>query len=128
MDKRTNMLQFDFNIEGTISLSCDRCTSIFKQPISIDERLIVKLTGDEVDTTDDVVYFPQDTNEIDVGQFIYEFIMLDLPLIPTCDDAGIEGQECDQETIERINKLDITNKENKNDPRWDALKNLNLKS
>ena len=127
-DKADHMLQLHFNIEGTLNLSCDRCTSDFKQPIWIEESLIIKLSGDDVDTTDEIVFLPLDTSELDLKQFIYEFVVLNLPMIPICDEAGIEDQSCDQDTIEKINKLNIANKDQKEDPRWDALKNLNLKS
>ncbi|MFT6849800.1 MAG: hypothetical protein ACJATA_000604 [Sphingobacteriales bacterium] len=127
-EKADHMLQLHFDFDGTVTLNCDRCTSEFKQPIWIEESLIIKLSGPEEDTTDEIIFLPQDSSEIELKQFIYEFVVLSLPMIPNCEDAGIDGQSCDKDTIEEINKLNIANKDQKQDPRWDALKNLNLKS
>ena len=74
---------------------------------------------------DDVIMIHKDDHEIDVGQFMYEFIILALPYqrIHPNDDNGVPA--CNPEMIRKL-EAHRGNRKQKDqmDPRWDALKGI----
>ena len=77
--KTSGIYQLDFHIDGVVIVTCDRCLDEMEQPVESFESLKVKL-GDEFSEIDDIVVVPEDDGFINVAWFIYEFIILNLPL------------------------------------------------
>ena len=127
LDKQETMLILLFSINGEIYLNCDVCLANYPSAISIEERQIVKFTGDEhlEDDTEEIIMLSRNEFEIDVSSLIYEFINLAVPYISRCGDEG-NTEWCDKEMIRKLNELSGSNKEESNtdDPRWEALKNI----
>ena len=128
MDKQETLLILLFTISGDIHLSCDVCLADYPSAINIEERQIVKFTGDEnlEDDTEEIVMLSRNEFEVDVSGLIYEYINLAVPYISRCDDEG-NTEWCDKEMIRKLNELSGENKEENNstdDPRWEALKNI----
>ena len=64
--------------------------------------------------------------ELDVSQFIYEYINLQVPMRNVHDEEE-NGQTCDPETLKELEKHKINHDETPaTDPRWDGLKGINL--
>ena len=124
--KQSSMLILEFHILGTVKVMCDRCTDIFDLPIESNERLIIKIGGDDIGDNDDVISIPTSEYEINLAQYIYEFIALALPSrrVHPVNSKGENG--CDMEVIKKLEKIAVHNQEI-TDPRWEILKNLKLK-
>jgi uncharacterized protein len=128
MDKMETMLILNFDISGTIDSICDHCAVGFALPVSTQKRLIAKITNEEIEQSEEIIALSEDEYEIDLTQFVYEFIALALPLRKTaCEDEGNE-EICDKEVIEKLENLSGDKKKNKDevDPRWEALKKIKL--
>ena len=128
LDKQETMLILVFHISGNIALNCDVCLAAYPSAINIEERQIVKFTGDEhlEDDTEEIVMLSRNEFEIDVSGLIYEYINLAVPYISRCDDEG-NTEWCDKEMIRKLKELSGEQKEENNntdDPRWEALKNI----
>jgi len=127
LDKQETMLILLFSINGEIYLNCDVCLANYPSAVSVEERQIVKFTGDEhlEDDTEEIIMLSRNEFEIDVSNLIYEFINLSVPYISRCGDEG-NTEWCDKEMIRKLNELSGSNKEENNtdDPRWEALKNI----
>lgn len=128
LDKQETMLILLFNISGDIHLNCDVCLANFPSAIDVEERQIVKFTGDEhlEDDTEEIVMLSRNESEIDVSALIYEYVNLSVPYISRCDDEG-NTEWCDKEMISKLDELSGEHKEENNstdDPRWEALKNI----
>ena len=128
LDKQETMLILQFHIFGTIRLDCDKCLSEFDAPIDVKERQIVKFAEDDLESDDlEIIMLNRSESEIDVSTMIYEFITVSVPYIKICEENGT-GVQCDQEMIERLNKLSVGNQAEEekttDDPRWEALKEL----
>ncbi len=124
--KEDHLLIFDVKMEGTINVPCDRCGDLFDFPVWGEQKLIVSLTNDKIEDEDEIVSLSLSASEIDISQYIYEYVNLLLPqkrVHPTKED-GSSG--CNLESLKVLNKLtekeEATEKEN--DPRWDALKKI----
>lgn len=118
MDKRSNMLVLQFDISGEAFIECDVCSDPLTVSLATKERLILKpgIEGEEI--SHEIVHIPESAYEIDVENFIYEFISLALPL----KNVHKEGQ-CNPDAIELLNQLNAPENETR-DPRWDQLNNI----
>ena len=78
---------------GTVAVPCDRCLADVTIPIDTDDELAVML-GDEYSDEGDTVIIPETDGYIDISQFIYEFIVLSLP-IKRVHEPG----QCDEQML-----------------------------
>jgi len=91
--KFDKLISIKGSIDGTITLTCAKCLEEFFLPLhtTIDIELVPKemtphvaeleLKGDDLD----IYYFEGD--EIDVDPYIYEEVVLNIPIKPLCHDA-----------------------------------------
>lgn len=124
LEKQETMLLLNFTIVGTVNLNCDKCLSDFPLPISIAERQIVKFAEDELESDDEeIIILHRRETEIDISKSLYEMINAGVPFIKQCEQAGIN---CDQEMVDRLERLSIANKKEEKtaDPHWEALNRL----
>ncbi|MEI7980198.1 MAG: DUF177 domain-containing protein [Bacteroidota bacterium] len=121
MDREERMMDFHFNIGGTVKVPCDRCNEIMDIGIAGEERLIVKLGDRFFEESDDVQIIPDTENKIDLGPFIYEYIYLLVPFRKVHPDDEKGNSLCDPEVIKKLNDL---SEKHLPDPRWDVLNKL----
>lgn len=121
VDKQENMITFDFDIKGSVKVACDRCADEYNQSIEGKYTLFVKYGLEYKEESEDVIIIPADQHQFDVTQFIYEYIVLLLPLRKVHPNDENGNSMCNKEVIERLNRHEVS--ENI-DPRWEALKNL----
>jgi uncharacterized metal-binding protein YceD (DUF177 family) len=80
--------------------------------------------GSQRDDSDpEVVILPHDENELDLKQYLYEFIHLALPIRKTHPDNADGGTSCDPEMIEKLREH-LVDERHSDDPRWEDLKKL----
>ena len=125
--KMTGFFELLFHSEGTVTISCDRCLDDMEQPISADNRLLVKL-GDTYSEDDDTVTIDESEGMLDVSWFIYEFIMLAIPI----KHVHAPGK-CNSVMTQKLEELSGAVRSSEEeaeaiDPRWSALLKLKEKS
>jgi uncharacterized protein len=124
LQKQTGMLLLSFRIKGKAQVECDRCGEEFLMKVEGEQNLIVKLDGEDMADNDEIVSLSSSVNEVDVTTFIYEYIILSLPLRRT--HTGKKGKNaCDPEVIRKLEEIAV-HSEASEDPRWKALKNIKL--
>ncbi|MCX6290544.1 MAG: DUF177 domain-containing protein [Bacteroidetes bacterium] len=126
LEKKDDLLLVDFTIEGIAKLPCDRCLEELEIPLEGYNELMVKFGEKEEEESEDVIVLPAKAHELDVSQFIYEYITMLIPLrnIHLEDDDG--NSTCNPEAIKNLEKYRIHEEEIKpTDPRWEALKKIN---
>jgi uncharacterized protein len=126
--KQSTMMSLEFRISGTVKVPCDLCTEEFDLPINGDYKLIIKVGGsDSGDENDDIITIAANEHELDLTQYIFEYIILSLPIkrIHPLDKNG--KSTCDPEMLEKVQKYLVDKPgEEKTDPRWDGLKGIKL--
>lgn len=127
--KQSQMMVLHFKISGTIKTMCDLCSDEFDLPIAGTYKLIVKVGGaDTGNEDDDIITIAANEHELDLSQYIYEYIALSLPIkrIHPVDKDG--NSTCDPEVLGRLNGflIDEDKEEQEIDPRWNDLKNIKL--
>ncbi len=122
LDKKSTMMVLDFELNGWVMESCDRCTADYRQHVSGEHQIYVKF-GDDFDEPDDsLLVIPRDEFELDISQLIYEFIQLNVPLrkIP-CEESENDSM-CDKDTLKVLESTEVDEK--KNNPLWAELNKI----
>ncbi len=117
--KSDSMLDLNLKIEGTVELICDRSLERFDHSITVNQEVIYKYGDKEKELSENVFVITKDTQEINISDFLYESISLEIPmkkLHPKFED--------DSENDELIYSSDVEEENNEVDPRWEALKKL----
>ncbi len=124
MEKHTTFLEFWITTSGTVNLTCDITNDQFDHPISSEMRLLVQFGEEYDDSEEEVITIPRNDHAFNVAQFIYEEVMLAIPMkkiSPNISDEDIEN-------LEKYKPQEETEKEPEADPRWDALRKLKDKN
>ncbi len=126
--KQSTMMVLNFEVSGTIKVNCDRCTVEMDLPITGTYKLIVKVGGaDTGNEDDDIITVAANEHELDISQYLYEYITLSVPIKRVHPDDVNGEPTCDQEVLEKLNDFLIEEeKEDPLDPRWEDLKNIKL--
>ena len=119
--KKQNILELFFNIQGVAKLTCDISNEIFEQPIVNKLNLIVKFGEVYNDDLDGAIVLPFTEHELNVAQYIYEAIVLALPVKRI--HPGVEDGTLESEVLEKLKEYEIR-KHVEIDPRWDKLNEL----
>lgn len=124
IDRVVNTFPTTITCEGTVKVECDRCLRPIDFPIENRLDLIVKLSEEEKEDEDEIVYVPAGEAVFHIAQHIYDMVYLSLPIRKTCEEANIpEG--CDPKVIEKLDHAgDTDDDDSSTDPRWDKLKDL----
>lgn len=127
LDKKTTLLELDFKISGFVNVNCDLTNEPFDQPIKNEFDLVVKFGDEYNDEFVDILIVPHGTYEINMQQYIYELIVLSVPIKRV--HPGVKDGTLDSDILEKLEELSPKLKEEKEteeetDPRWNTLKKL----
>jgi uncharacterized metal-binding protein YceD (DUF177 family) len=124
LDKRPDLLVLTFDFKGSFSTNCDRCLEDINLPLSGDQQLIVKY-ADEPNEDAEVIYITKGTQQLNIAKFAYEFICLAIPIIKVYDCENDENPPCNQDVLDQLyREQEVEEKEEIENPVWEALKNL----
>lgn len=125
LDKRPGMLVLQFDFSGSVSSECDRCLESIQLPVSGSQQLLVKLSSEPGREEAEVVYMDPEETSLQVAQYIYEFIVLALPMIRVYDCENDPESPCNPDMLAYLetNEEDAPSGHN---PLMDELKKLNL--
>ncbi|HHB51632.1 MAG TPA: DUF177 domain-containing protein [Saprospiraceae bacterium] len=125
--KKATMFELNFSFSGWVELACDITNELFHQPTKTEFELIVKFGDSYNDENEELLIIPQSEFKVNVAQYIYETIVLALPIKrihPGVADGTLKSEILDKlkelEPKQLKNKIDIEDI----DPRWNKLKNI----
>ena len=115
-----------FHISGVVETPCDRCLAQIDMPIEGDYEIIVKF-GNPDETTDEVIVVDPESNGLDLGKHIYDFVLLTIPIsrrIPGCETS--ESPPCDMTVLSYLSKIEKDNHSTQgdDDSLWGDLKKV----
>jgi len=123
-EKKSTLLELNFNAKGHVTVPCDITTERFDLPIDTSFRLLVKFGPSENLDDDGILILQHGSHEIQVSQYIYEMIVLSIPQRKV--HPGVAEGTLKSEILEKLKDLHPQEKSplNVTDPRWDKLKDL----
>ena len=128
LDKKSTILELSFKHKGTIYVPCDLTNEMFNLPIKGKIKLVVQFGENFNNDNEELLILPHGEFQIDVSQYIYEMIVLSVPLKRI--HPGIKDGTLKTETLDKLTELSVkkakkeVQQEENIDPRWDKLKQL----
>ncbi len=124
--KKTNMLNLETQMKGSLNIQCDRCLESFCYPILYTGSLIIKFGENMEESTDEIWVLHPKEYELNLEQYFFECISLSLPIqrIHPEDLDGNSGCNPGMLKILNTNTYSLSKEDKENDPRWDKLKDL----
>ena len=102
VEKSGRYLGVDCEVEGDVTVECDRCLDELQMPIDAEIRLSVKY-GEEESSEEhregerEVVFVPETDAEFDMSQIIYDYVCLALPMQRIHEDG-----ECNPDALKHL--------------------------
>jgi uncharacterized metal-binding protein YceD (DUF177 family) len=129
-DKKQGLFLLQFDINGKVTIPCDRCGDDYELPLWDEFKIVVKqiddeLVADKVDEDAEIAYIGRSESILDVSSWIYEFIVLSVPMQHIHPDDKDGNSKCNAQVLQYLNSI----KETSTNPLWDQLKkNINDKN
>ena len=114
-------------MSGSVNINCDLTNEPFNQVIENDFNLVVKFGNEYNDDNEEILIIPHSEYEINISQYIYELIVLSVPLKRV--HPGVIDGSLNSEILNKLEELSPKGLEEKTeneeiDPRWNTLKKL----
>ncbi|KIA87155.1 DUF177 domain-containing protein [Flavobacterium sp. AED] len=131
LEKKSTMLELSLKHKGTVNVPCDLTSEDFDLPVKGKMKLIVRFGEMYNNDNEELLILPHGEFEMDIAQYIYEMIVLSVPLRRV--HPGIKDGSLNTEALTKLKELTIKEqkkehkqeqKEENIDPRWDKLKQL----
>ena len=125
--KKSTLLEFYFKADGVVNVNCDITNEPYNQTITDHFKLVVKFGSEYNDDNEEILILPHGEYEINVAQYIYELIVLAVPIKRV--HPGVEDGTLKSDLLSKLEELspekDTSNKSSEDiDPRWNNLKKL----
>jgi uncharacterized protein len=130
LDKRETFIEASFAVKGKAKLICDRSLDPFDYPIRFQRKIVFKYGEVNEELSDEIILIQRDTDSLELGQYIYEFIGLAIP-IKKLHPRYQDEQDYDDNAAGKLiytsggSSPDSDNDNDEDiDPRWEQLKKL----
>jgi uncharacterized protein len=128
LNKHETFLEATFKIKGTAVLTCDRSLEPFDFPIWQEKKIMFKYGDRDEEISDEIIMINRDTATLEIGQYMYEFVLLAIPIKKLHPKFRAEDLQDDETSEGKIvyssEKPEDQNEEKEIDPRWNILKKL----
>ena len=127
LDKHETFIEAGFSITGWVKLICDRSLDPFEYPVRTEKRLVFKYGDSDQEISDEIIMIHRDSDSLELGQYIFEFITLEVPIKKL--HPRFRDEEEDDATEGKIIYSSKTSSDDGDngediDPRWEILKKL----
>jgi uncharacterized metal-binding protein YceD (DUF177 family) len=128
LEKKSTLLELVFKHKGTVHVPCDMTNEEFDLPIKGTMKLIVRFGDQYNNDNEELLIIPHGEFQINIAQYIYEMIVLSIPLKRV--HPGIKDGSLNTDALTKLKELTVNElkkqqtKQENIDPRWDKLKQL----
>jgi len=124
LDKHETFIDADFSIVGKARLVCDRCLEPFEEPVKVHRKIMFKYGPEPAELSDEIIVITRDQDQLELGQYMYEFISLEIP-IKKLHPKFRDEEKNDNTEGKIVYKSEPDDKDDGQiDPRWEKLKKL----
>lgn len=129
VDKRAAIINLTIKFDGFILTPCDRCLEEIRLPVKEEKEMVVKY-GTEEKEEEEVIYITPFTSELNVAKFIYEYLLLAVPMSRVYNCQEDENAPCNREILDKLNRISNRDKGDDDDEGgaspWNILKDINF--
>ncbi len=121
LERASTWMKLESEIKGDVGVECDRCLEELLLPIDTKASLLIKFvkSEQEEEEDDEIITLDPSESELDLKQFLYDYICLALPL-----QRIHKKGECNPEMIARLESSSGEKKNGEADSPFGKLKNL----
>ena len=105
VEKSGRFIGVDCEIDGDVTVTCDRCLGDLRLPVSTGFALSIKFgdpdSAGEAEGDREIVVLPVTDTDLDLSQTVYDYICLSLPVQRVHEEG-----ECDPETVRFLSSED----------------------
>lgn len=117
LEKNTSFMMLKFEIGGSVTVVCDRCGNNLPIDLWDEFNLIIKQVEDpeqmnESEEDPDIFYISRTESHIHMAEWIYEFVMLSIPMQRMCSEDEVGGPQCNKEILAMLKKMNSSQAEN----------------
>ena len=111
LEKNTSFMLLKFEIGGQADVSCDRCGNSITLALWDEFKILVKQVDNPDEMNDqeedpDIFYISRNESHLSVENWIYEFVLLSLPMQKMCTNEEIGGPKCNKEVLEKLKEME----------------------
>ncbi|MDQ2719545.1 MAG: DUF177 domain-containing protein [Bacteroidota bacterium] len=110
LEKSTSFMMLKFEVGGSVDVVCDRCGNTLPIDLWDEFNLVVKEieNPEEMNQSEedpDVFYISRTESHLHIADWIYEFVMLSIPLQRRCSEEVMGGPQCNKEILALLKKM-----------------------
>ncbi|MDB5203457.1 MAG: hypothetical protein JWQ27_2866 [Ferruginibacter sp.] len=126
LEKNTGFMILKFEVGGKADVSCDRCGNSIQMDLWDEFNILVKLVDnpDEMNENEedpDVFYLSRTESHLEVSDWVYEFVMLSVPMQRMCSPEEMGGPRCNKEVLEKLKAMEAKTIEHNANTLWKDL-------
>lgn len=126
LDKKTGFMLLKFEVGGNTDVNCDRCGNPLKMELWDEFNMLVKMVDNPDEMNDqeedpDVFYISRTESHLHLGDWLYEFVMLSLPMQRMCSEDEMGGPQCNKEVLQKLKEMEERNTEHNAQSLWKGL-------
>jgi uncharacterized metal-binding protein YceD (DUF177 family) len=126
LEKKNTFMELNLKHKGSVNVPCDLTGELFDLPIKGNINVVVQFGEQFNDDNEELLILPHGEHQLDVKQYIYEMIVLSVPLKKV--HPGVKDGTLKTPALDKLSELTVKKqkeiKEEEVDPRWDKLKKL----
>lgn len=110
LEKNTSFMMLKFEVGGSVSVICDRCGNTLPIELWDEFNVVVKQVDnpEEMNQNEedpDVYYISRTESHLHIANWIYEFVMLSIPMQRMCSESEMGGPQCNKEILALLKKM-----------------------
>ena len=110
LDKHVGFMMLKFEVSGQSEGHCDRCGNLLQLELWDDFNMVVKLVEhpeqmNNQEEDPDVYYISRTESHLNMEPWLYEFVMLSIPLQQVCPTDNSGKSTCNPEVLEKLEKM-----------------------
>ncbi|MBX2940301.1 MAG: DUF177 domain-containing protein [Ferruginibacter sp.] len=126
LDKHPGFLQLKFEVGGQADVQCDRCGNPLTLDLWDDFDMVVKLVEnpDEMNASEedpDIFYIGRQESHIDLSNWLYDFVLLSIPVQRMCKEDADGHSGCNPDVIQKLKEMEERTRENNAQNIWKDL-------
>jgi uncharacterized metal-binding protein YceD (DUF177 family) len=126
LEKSSGFMMLKFEVGGSTQVSCDRCGNPLKMDLWDEFKMLIKLVdnADEMNEQEedpDVFYLSRTESHLDLSNWLYEFVLLSIPMQRMCSREEMGGPQCNNEVLEKLKEMEARTIENNANTIWKGL-------
>jgi uncharacterized metal-binding protein YceD (DUF177 family) len=132
LDKKNGFMLLKFEVGGKADVACDRCGNPLTKDLWDEFNMVVKLVEnpDEMNAQEedpDVHYISRTESHLQLNDWIYEFVLLSVPLQKMCSAEEMGGPQCNNEVLAKLKQMEEEVNDDNSNELWKGLQQFKKK-